>query len=118
MTQLVNVKVANIRPKYNNLKEWMNDLNNVYIGRKGIVFIDGMRYPKQDSIWCNPFKISDGYLTREECIEEYELYIREKIIKEKLYDELKKLKGKTLGCWCIPQSCHGEVLIKLINELI
>ena len=57
-TTVVNVKVENIRPEYQNLKEWMNDENNVYIGRGGIVFIDGERFPKQNSEWANPFKIS------------------------------------------------------------
>jgi hypothetical protein len=55
---IVNVKVKYIRPKYNNLSEWMKEPNNIYIGRKGIVFIDGIRFPKQDSTWCNPYKIS------------------------------------------------------------
>lgn len=30
---VVNVKVGNIRPKYSNLREWMEDPTNVYIGR-------------------------------------------------------------------------------------
>ena len=41
---VVNVKVNCIRPKYNNLEEWMTDPNNVYIGRKGIVFINSERF--------------------------------------------------------------------------
>jgi hypothetical protein len=41
---VVNCKVNHIRPKYNDLKEWMNDTNNIYIGRSGIVFIDGKRW--------------------------------------------------------------------------
>lgn len=53
------VKVKNIRPKYANLKEWMADPNNAYIGRAGIVFIDGVRFPKRDSVWANPFKITN-----------------------------------------------------------
>ena len=58
-TLVCNVKVKNIRPEYDNLKEWMYNSDNVYIGRKGIVFIDGERFPKSDSIWANPFKIND-----------------------------------------------------------
>jgi hypothetical protein len=38
---LKNVRVKFIRLKgYKNLKEWMNDKNNIYIGRGGIVIID------------------------------------------------------------------------------
>lgn len=26
-----------------------------------------------------------------------------------------KLKDKVLGCWCKPLSCHGDVLVELIE---
>ena len=32
-------------------------------------------------------------------------------------EELKRLKGKKLGCWCKPERCHGDVIVKLIEEL-
>jgi hypothetical protein len=112
MTQVVNVHVANIRPQFNNLKEWMDHPNNVYVARGGIVFIDGQRFPKVGSIWANPFKNQDNV------IEKYEEYIRKKIIDENLTEELLKLKGKNLGCWCFGKKpCHGEILVKLIDEL-
>lgn len=115
-TVVVNVKVTNLRPVYNNLEEWCKDCdNNIYIGRKGIVFIDKERYPKESSIWANPYKISKD-MSREDCITEYEKYIRKKIIDEKLVPNLMQLKGKNLGCWCKPEQCHGDVLIKLIEE--
>jgi len=115
-TKITNVKVSNIRPTYNNLEEWINDPNNVYIGRKGIVFINGTRFPKNDSIWCNPYKI-DNNTTRQQVIQKYKTYIKDKIKKENLTDELLKLKNKNLGCWCKPEACHGDVLIEIINEL-
>lgn len=114
-TCVVNVKVLNIRPEYQNLKEWCEDENNVYIGRKGVIFIDGERYPKTDSIWANPFKINNQN-TREIVIQKYRKYIIKKIKKENLWDALFDLKGKNLGCWCHPNPCHGDVLIDLINK--
>jgi hypothetical protein len=45
-----NVKVNNIRPKYNNLKEWINDENNVYIYRGRIILLNNERFPPNDSI--------------------------------------------------------------------
>lgn len=43
----------------------------------------------------------------------YEEYIREK---EDLIEWLRELKDiKELGCWCSPEKCHGEVIIKLYN---
>jgi hypothetical protein len=112
---VVNVKVANIRPQYNNLEEWMKNPNHVYVGRAGVVFIRGERFPKQASIWANPYKVGKEY-TREEAITLYELYLREKIISHQLKDELLQLQGKVLGCWCHPEPCHAHVLLKLIEE--
>ena len=112
---VVNCKVKFIRPQYNNLKEWMEDDNNVYIGRAGVVFIDNVRFPKNASPFCNTFKVGkDG--TREEVILKYKEYIVTKLKNEdSLKDELIKMKGKKLGCWCYPESCHGNILLELIN---
>jgi hypothetical protein len=117
-SKVINVKVANIRPKYKNLAEWCDDPDNVYIGRRGVVFIDKVRYPPTDSIWANPFKIS-ATKTRDQVISEYQTYIQTKLEKSpELQSKLKTLKGKNLGCWCAPQPCHGDVLKKLITELL
>jgi hypothetical protein len=113
-TEIINIKVQHIRPMYTNLKEWMEDKDNIYIGRAGIIFIDGQRFPKQPSIWANPFKVQNN--RNETVIHLYEKYIRNKIENEYGIEELLKLKGKTLGCWCKPKSCHGDILIKLIKE--
>ena len=111
-----NCMVKQIRPKYDNLKEWMEDSNHVYIARAGTVFIDKERFPKQNSIWANPYKIGPGK-TRDDVIREYEVYIREKLKADPtLRNELLKLDGKVLGCWCSPEPCHGDVLLKLITE--
>ena len=116
--EVVNVKVKYIRPKYANLKEWMSDPDNVYIGRGGVVFVDGLRWPKQDSVWANPYKIGrDG--DRQEVLAKYKQYINEKIKKDKeMIAQLHKLKGKLLGCWCKPEECHGDILISLIEEYV
>lgn len=113
-TTIANCKVCNIRPKYGNLKEWMSDVNNVYIGRSGVVFIEGCRYPPKASLFANPFKIGkDG--DRNEVLEKYKLFIHDKLrANAYLREELMKLKGKTLGCWCFPEKCHGDVLIELL----
>lgn len=110
MSSVQNVKVAFIRPQYNNLKEWIEDDKNLYVGRKGIVFINGERFPKTDSKWHNPFKISKD-LSREESINKYRLYITTKITNGEL--NLDELKDKVLGCWCRPAYCHGDVLVEL-----
>ena len=121
-TIVVNVHVANIRPKYDNLKEWISNRNHVYIGHRGVVFIDHHRFPKtQLNYWTNPFlidrSIDPNGSNRNEVMKKYKKYITKKIIDENLYKELAKLKGKTLGCWCKPLKCHGDVLVSLIEKL-
>uniref|UniRef100_A0A0G4GIR3 DUF4326 domain-containing protein n=1 Tax=Chromera velia CCMP2878 TaxID=1169474 RepID=A0A0G4GIR3_9ALVE len=118
---VVNVKVAFIRPKYANLREWRADPQNVYIGRRGVVFVDGRRYPESDSPFANPFKISKS-VSGETVLVNFEEYMRDRLKAEKekgqtgLLDSLLDLKGKTLGCWCAPEGCHGHVLLRLISE--
>ena len=113
---LANCKVKYIRPKYNNLKEWMDDENNIYIGRTCVVFIDNKRFPSQQSNFANPFKIGkDG--TRSEIITKYKDYITTKLDNDNLLKkELIYMKGKTLGCWCYPEPCHGDILLDLIDQ--
>lgn len=114
MTTIVNVKVKHIRPTYNTLQDWMGNPNHEYIGRCGIVFINKERFPKKSSQWANPFTVKKYGMER--CLEMYEDWVREKI-KEEGIDELKKLEHKVLGCWCKPNKCHGDILIKILNEL-
>lgn len=119
---VVNCKVKYIRPEYNNLKDWMDDPDNIYIARAGIIFITNKdtgkkgRFPKASSVFANPFKIGrDG--TREEIIEKYREYIETKLEQSpELITKLVSLRGKTLGCWCYPEACHGDVLLELIEK--
>lgn len=87
---------------------------NIKSGEKYDIYIG------RPSRFGNPFSHRGGTLaqveveTREEAIECFENYVRAtpwllKAIKE-------ELKGKVLGCWCKPQSCHGDVLVKIANE--
>jgi hypothetical protein len=80
-------------------------------------------YIGRPSKWGNPFthiKSKDTLAchlvsNRKESIDKY----REWITKGDgmhLLDDLHELKGKVLGCWCKPKSCHGDVLIDLINQ--
>jgi len=68
-------------------------------------------YIGRPSKWGNPFHIGiDG--TREEVIEKFRNWI---ITQPKLLKDLHEIKGKTLGCWCKPKVCHGDVLVELIE---
>jgi hypothetical protein len=72
------------------------DAYDVYIGR--------------GSKWGNPYVIGkDG--NREEVIAKYEKSLTN-------HAEIRsELKGKTLGCWCKPKKCHGDILLEIANDL-
>jgi hypothetical protein len=77
---------------------------DVYIGRAC------QNYP-EDSIFANVFKIGrDG--TRHEVIEKYRNYAENS---PAIREALECLRGKTLGCWCKPEECHGDVLVELLE---
>jgi len=68
-------------------------------------------YIGRPSKWGNPFFIGiDG--TRDEVIEKYRAWF---LKQPELVSALKELRGKTLGCWCTPNRCHGDVLLELAN---
>jgi hypothetical protein len=77
-------------------------------------------YIGRPSKWGNPFSHKEGTLakfkvaSREEAIEKYREWIK---TQPHLMKSLPELKGKTLGCWCKPYPCHGDVLVELLNEL-
>lgn len=129
-TRVVNVKVQYIRPQYNDLQEWTEDPNNVYIGRAGIVFVTrngrSYRYPQQDSIWANPYKINksnpDQKRARWEALNNYVLYMNDKLEKGEItIQQLMSLRGKNLGCWCKEPGknvrCHGDILLQYLALL-
>ncbi len=69
-------------------------------------------YIGRPSPWGNPFTIGpDG--TRREVIEKYREYL---LKNSELMAALPELRGKTLGCWCAPKPCHGDVLVELANK--
>lgn len=95
-TTVVNIRTACLRlTGYDNLQEWMKNLNHVYIGRGRVVFIDGVRFPSEDSIFANPFRISEEEdVSREESVNRFRSYVRKSPI---LLAELESLRGYNFG---------------------
>jgi len=116
-TTVDNIHVKYLRKKgLANLREWMAQENNIYVGRAGRVYIGGVVFPYRQSKWANPFSLKT--LTREESLSRYEVHIRQMLVADPVAKaELLGLTGKNLGCWCKPESCHADVLVKIINEL-
>lgn len=90
----MSVRVVNLR----------TDKYDVYIGR--------------GSKWGNPYSHKTGtsatykVSSRDMAISKYREYILNGIGRN-LINELHELDGKTLGCYCKPYKCHGDVLVEL-----
>lgn len=66
-------------------------------------------YIGRPSKFGNPFEIGkDG--NRVEVIEKYEAWLRQH--PNLVLAAIKELKGKVLGCFCAPSSCHGDILAR------
>ena len=86
-------------------------------------------YIGRPTIFGNPWTHKAGtsaefvVATREESIENYRLWLTGLAFEDVLQDKRKEilkllptLKGKVLGCWCHPKSCHGDVLHELSEK--
>lgn len=118
------MKVSELRKVgYKDLEEWMNNANNLYVGRRGRIFItekdsNGITQKRvfhyDDSKFGNPYKVEPGW-TLERCLEMYDLYLKE----NDLLQYTDELRGKTLGCFCLQDShevdCHAKMLYNLVR---
>lgn len=89
-----------IKPHPDIVKMCKRDPYEIYIDRG-----DG-------SIWGNPYAISDTR-NREYVIAMFTDYL---LKKPSLLQHIFELKGKTLGCHCAPQLCHGDMLVWLLEN--
>lgn len=81
---------------------------DIYIGR-------GNR-GGQKGLYGNPYYRNDK--NREAAIAQYEPYIKDKLMQNTAFMlTFLTLKDQTLGCYCKPKHCHGEVLISILNYL-
>lgn len=80
---------------------------DIYIGRAG---------HGKDGYFGNPFQIGiDG--TREEVIEKFRVYFYDRVANDQEFNRrLMALEGKTLGCFCKPATCHGDIIAEYVDS--
>jgi len=75
-----------------------------------------LAYIGRPSIFGNPFKIGVNG-NRQEIIIAYREYLRQhKEANTDLWQEILKLKGKVLGCYCKPLACHGDIIVEFLEN--
>ena len=60
------------------------------------------------SIWANPFRVGPG-CPPGSTLSAYEQYVHSN---PAIMHHIPLLMGKTLGCWCKPNPCHRDVLVR------
>lgn len=64
-------------------------------------------YVGRGTKWGNPYIIGrDG--TREQVIQKFKLFVLPDL-------DVRELKGKSLVCFCTPQACHAQLILKKAN---
>jgi hypothetical protein len=61
--------------------------------------------------WGNPY-IEGKHGDHAAVIAKHEAWLR---TKPDLLRDLDELRGKDLACWCAPEPCHGDLLLRLAN---
>jgi hypothetical protein len=69
------------------------------------------------SIFGNPYEMKNrSNAERERVIEEFAKYFFKELKESLLFQsQVHALKGKTLGCWCKPKACHGDVIKEYLD---
>lgn len=96
ITRVINIKN---HPRFQNVKT-SNEYE--YIGR--------------GSYWGNPYAMFEDGDDREEVIRKFQYDFDKDLFPNKKKEEVFKLMGKTLGCFCKPAPCHGDILADFLNS--
>lgn len=110
-------------PTVGNIREpgARDDPNALYVGRA----VKRGKWQMDASVYANPFTIT-ARQTRSDALRQYEKMWRNRLSKRPFLPEedgrwlalLRYLSGKRLLCWCSPQRCHADVLVRLWHEFV
>lgn len=79
---------------------------------------ENVRMIDRDTRFGNPFRLEEdgGDYTRDESVDRYETWFKEKIKEDEHFRvAVEELRGETLGCWCKPKRCHGDVILAYLR---
>lgn len=98
MTDQQTTRVVNIR----------KEDYDVYIGRVG---------KGQDGYFGNPIRLNPGE-TRGSTLEKFKEYFYNRLQTDLQFKErIEALKGMTLGCFCKPNPCHGDIIKEYLDSI-
>jgi hypothetical protein len=72
-------------------------------------------YIGRGSPFGNPFVIGT-HGDRAEVIRKYKAWFTKQLSDHNFYQQVQQLRGKTLGCFCKPLPCHGDVIVEYLEQ--
>jgi len=64
----------------------------------------------------NPYRLEE-HGTRDEVVVQFAVAFARKMLANDDFEEaVNTLEGQTLGCWCAPKACHGDVIATYLND--
>jgi hypothetical protein len=106
-------------PRYDNIREWQENSKNLYVGRRGRIFINGVIYHYKQSPWANPYKVHKDDSNLNEALVKYSKDLDILLTNDKMREEFMRLYDyDEIGCYCEPHKrCHCDVIIAKLTEL-
>jgi hypothetical protein len=94
----------------------MTSVVNIKTGARCDVYIGRSKRP-MDGFFGNPFEIGkDG--DRETVLKRFKHYFEERLKFDREFkSRVLALRGKILGCFCLPEKCHGEIIAEYLDSL-
>lgn len=72
-------------------------------------------YIGRGSPFGNPYHVK--VYGRAGCIELYARWFYQRLRNDVTFvEQVESLRGKTLGCYCKPLDCHGDIIVEFLNE--
>ena len=96
-------------------KDWASDPEYAYIGRRGRNFTGRFGNPIRLGMMC---PVCDARHTNAgDTIKCFEVVLRDRLKSDPSFKkDFLLLKGKKLVCFCAPRPCHGDVIVRILDE--
>ena len=89
---------------------------NIETQYKALKSNESYEYIGRGSYWGNPYSMFEDGDDREEVIRKFKYDFNYEKFPHIEKNEVYKLAGKRLGCFCKPDACHGDVLAEHLNS--
>ena len=97
--------------------KWGNPFTYEKSGNRFEIKTDGSFYADKTRVSYCKYYANNETKAKEAIIFLYRNFIKEKIMRENLFNELEKLRQKNLACFCsLSEPCHVDVLLELLAQ--